>query len=62
MASWDGDDLTLLARAASDVTALAATIEVVLRRGPNDPAVQRAQRLVERLHATITQLLEQLKD
>ena len=59
---WDGNDLTLLGRTASDLTALAATIEVLRSREPSNPAVQRAQRLVGRLHATVTELIEQLKE
>ncbi|MDQ2959745.1 MAG: hypothetical protein M3R48_01645 [Candidatus Dormibacteraeota bacterium] len=62
MTEWDGDDLALLTRAASDLTALAATVEVLRRRQPADPTVRRAQLLVERLHGSVTDLLEQLRE
>jgi hypothetical protein len=58
---WEADDLELLGRTASDLTALAATIEVLHRRRPSDPTVQRAQRLVASLHATVTELIGQLR-
>ncbi len=61
MPEWAAEDLALLGRTASDLTALAATIEVLSRRRPTDPAVQRARGLVESLHAAITQLAEQLQ-
>jgi len=59
---WDRDHLALLGRTASDLTALAATIEVMRHRMPADPATQRAEMLAARLHATVTELLEQLKE
>ena len=61
MPEWAAEDLALLGRMASDLTALAATIEVLSRRRPTDPAVQRAQRLVENLHSAVTQLADQLQ-
>ncbi|MDQ6847119.1 MAG: hypothetical protein M3019_05995 [Candidatus Dormibacteraeota bacterium] len=61
MHRWDGDDVTLLTRTSADLTALAATIEVLRRRRPADRSVQRAQRLVDRLQDTVTQLVNQLK-
>lgn len=62
MPRWDGGDLSLLSRTATDLTALAATVEVLRRRDPSDPAVQRAERLVSNLHATITELIDHLKE
>jgi hypothetical protein len=44
------------------MAAISATIEVLQRRGPDDPAVQRAQRLLARMHETVTQMLEQLRE
>jgi hypothetical protein len=62
VSNWDGDDLALLARTASDLTALAATIEVLRRRRPSDPAIQRAGLLVDRLLTTVSELVQQLRN
>ena len=61
MADWDARDLALLARVSSDLTALAATIAVLRRRRPSDAAVERADVLVDRLHVTVHELIEQLR-
>lgn len=61
MPDWDSEALALLARAASDLTALAATIEVLRRNHPGDRAATRARILVDRLELTIADLLEHLR-
>jgi hypothetical protein len=61
VAEWQGEDVTLLSRAAADLTALAATIEVIRRRRPSDQSVQRAQRIADRLQETVTELVGRLK-
>jgi hypothetical protein len=61
VAEWEGEDVTLLSRASVDLTALAATIEVIRRRRPSDRSVQRAQRLADRLQETVTELVGRLK-
>lgn len=61
MDRWDDEDLVLLSRTTEDLTALAATIEVLHRRRPSDATVQRAQRIVERLEETLIRLLARLR-
>ncbi len=61
MTRWEATDLSLLSRASADLTALAATIEVLRRRRPTDRSVERAQRIVERLQESVTELVERLK-
>ncbi len=61
MDRWHHEDLVLLSRTTEDLTALAATIEVLRRRQPSDATVERAQRIVERLEETLTQLVERLR-
>ena len=61
MTDWDREDLALLARAASDLTALAATIELLRRHHPSDRGATRARILVDRLLVTVTDLLEHLR-
>ncbi|MBJ7595577.1 MAG: hypothetical protein JF886_12095 [Candidatus Dormibacteraeota bacterium] len=61
MTRWDTTDLSLLSRASADLTALAATIEVLRRRRPTDRSAERAQRIVDRLQETVTELVERLK-
>jgi hypothetical protein len=58
---WESEDLTLLGRASADLTALAATVEVIRRRRPSDRSVQRAQRLADRMQDTITELVDRLR-
>jgi hypothetical protein len=62
VAEWQAEDVSLLSRASADLTALAATIEVIRRRRPSDRSVQRAERLVDRLQGTVTELVERLKE
>lgn len=62
MSRWEGDNLALLGRTASDLTALAATVEVLRSRQPSDPALRRAQQLVARLEATVSALIDGLKE
>lgn len=61
MTDWDADDLAALGRAASDVTALGLTIELLRRRDPDDPAILRARHLVAQLHETLVLLIERLR-
>lgn len=61
MRDWESEDLTLLGRASADLTALAATVEVIRRRRPSDRSVQRAQRLADRMQDTITELVDRLR-